>query len=279
MVDAKIEFFESACFAVAGPVSENRCKMTNLGWDISAESVKKYVLDDKVSIINDFVANGYGILELEEKDIITLNYVPKSTRLNGPIAVIGPGTGLGEALLFCDNGGKTHAVYPTEGSHADFAPRGETQRALLAHMEKSNGFCEIEQVCCGYGLVNIYNFLYCSQKNERAPNITPEEITKNALKDSCPICVESVDIFLSILGAEAANIGLKSLATGGIYITGGIVPRLLPLMKKGCLVEAFLSKGSRFHKLRSSFPLHIVTSGSLGLNGALVCCKRLLEKK
>lgn len=275
--DSEITFFDAACFAVAGPVSENRCKMTNLGWDVCADTLLKYVFVDKISIINDFVANGYGVLELDQKDLFTLNQTP--VRMNGPIAILGPGTGLGEALLFPGNDNNTYTIYPTEGSHADFAPRGDTQRALLAYMENLHGSCEIEQVCCGYGLVNIYNFLCYSQKVENVDGITPEQITKNALAGSCPLSLEAVDIFLSILGAEAANLGLKSLAEGGIYITGGIIPRLLPLLDRGFLLEAYLSRGSRFHNLRSSFPLWVVTTENLGLSGALVCGKRFLVSK
>jgi glucokinase len=266
--DSGVKFFDAGCFAVAGPVSENRCKMTNLGWDICADSLLEYVKADKISIINDFVANGYGVLELDQKDLFTLNETP--VRVNGPIAVLGPGTGLGEALLFPGNDSNAYTIYPTEGSHADFAPRGGTQRALLEYMENLHGSCEVEQVCCGYGLVNIYNFLCSSQKTENVGDLTPEQITKNALAGSCPLSLEAVDIFLSILGAEAANLGLKSLATGGIYITGGIIPRLLPLLNRGYLLEAYLSRGSRFHDLRSSFPLWVVTTENLGLSGALV---------
>lgn len=126
--DSEITFFDAACFAVAGPVSENRCKMTNLGWDVCADTLLKYVFVDKISIINDFVANGYGVLELDKKDLFTLNQTP--VRMNGPIAILGPGTGLGEALLFPGNDNNTYTIYPTEGSHADFAPRGDTQRAV-----------------------------------------------------------------------------------------------------------------------------------------------------
>ena len=194
----------------------------------------------------------------------------------GPVAVLGPGTGLGEAMLFWNDERAEYDVVPSEGSHADFAPRGETQRALLAFCEATLGECEIEQVCCGSGIVRIYDFLKEHRGAGDKPELDPAGVTTAALDGTCPVAKEAVDVFLAILGAEAANLALKCLATGGVYIGGGIPPRLMAIIQKGGLLEGYLHKACRYTGVREGFPLHIILNDKIGLAGAKVYAMRQL---
>ena len=265
----------SACFAVAGPVANDACAMTNVSWVIDGAKLEKEFKIDSVKVINDFAAVGYGVLDLKPEEMVTLN--PGSPDARGPIAVLGPGTGLGEAMLFWNDEAEEHDVIPSEGSHADFAPRGETQSALLAYCERTLGECEIEQVCCGSGIVRIYDFLRERRGAADKPELDPAGVTDAALDGSCPLCVEAVDIFLAILGAEAGNLALKCLASGGVYVAGGIPPRLMKLIGDGgTLLDAYVRKSCRYTNVRSGFPLHIILNDKIGLAGAKVFALRQL---
>ena len=267
---------DAACFAVAGPVADDKCNMTNLSWVIDGRALESTFGIASVKVINDFAAVGYGVLDLKEDEIVTLNGAVKDPE--GPIAVLGPGTGLGEAMLFFNQQAGEYAVIPSEGSHADFAPRGETQRALLAYCEETlAGECEIEQVCCGSGIVRIYEFLKKHRDAGDKPELDPAGVTDAALDGTCELCREAVDIFLAILGAEAANLALKCLASGGVYIAGGIPPRLLSIIGNGgVLLDSFLHKQCRYTGVRAGFPLHIVLNDKIGLAGAKVYAMRQL---
>jgi glucokinase len=210
----------AACFAVAGPVANDRCQMTNISWIIDGAALQKSFDIASVKVINDFAAVGYGVLDLDPDEMVTLNEGTAKSDV-GPIAVLGPGTGLGEAMLFRNATTGAYDVVPSEGSHADFAPRGDTQRALLAYCEEHLGECEIEQVCCGSGIARIYDFLRRHRSRPDLPTLDPAGVTDAALAGSCEVCVEAVEMFLEILGAEAGNLALKCLATGGVYVAGG----------------------------------------------------------
>ena len=275
----------AACFAVAGPVAENRCDMTNLSWVVDGPALEAMFDIENVRVINDFAAVGYGVLDLKPEDVVTLNEGKGATKDDaenrGPVAVLGPGTGLGEAMLFFDETLREYAVVPSEGSHADFAPRGETQRALLAYCEETlGGECEIEQVCCGSGIVRVYDFLRTYRAGgEEKPDLDPAGVTDAALDGTCDLCVEAVDIFLRILGAEAANLALKCLATGGVYVAGGIPPRLMKIIGEdgGPLLEGFLHKKCRYAGVREGFPLKVILNDKIGLAGAKVFAMRQLH--
>ena len=262
---------KAAAFACAGPVRHQRCEFTNLGWVVDASEVaKKFNLQSKV--LNDFEAVGYGVPALGEHDILVLNDVPAEDR--GPKAVLGPGTGLGEAQLFWDDAVNNYRVYPSEGSHATFAPRGWKQRALQARVEAERGHCSVERVACGSGLVRIYDFLHSDEVSNRpeVPKMkdpTPAEVSIAAVDGSDAVASEALDLFLAIVGAEASHMALRSLASGGVYIAGGIFLKVVERVKAGGVLEAFLWKASRFHeRVLKDVPLYVVLEERVGLIGS-----------
>jgi glucokinase len=271
---------DAACLAVAGPVSDNRCTLTNVsGWTIDARLLRDAWGTPACRVINDFEAVGYGVLHLEAHETLTLNEAPAVA--GAPIAVLGPGTGLGQALLTWDETAGSYKVWPSEGAHGDFAPVGDTQRALAAWVEQQTGECEIEQVCCGAGIVRIYDFLRAQPGATAAHGgLSPADVTERALADSCPVAGEAVRTFLSILGAESANLALKAMARGGVYLAGGIPTRLLPLFRAGdkSLQRAFLRPSCRFAPVRASMPLKLVLAADPGLKGALFVAKQELGR-
>jgi len=265
---------DAACFAVAGVVKDGCCHMTNTGWSIDSKILESQFPIRRVELMNDFEAIGHGIFELDAGDLITLHGGTRNP--TGPIAVVGPGTGLGEAILLWNSHSRRYDIHATEGSHADFAARGEIQHELALWVEKSLTQCEVEHVCSGPGLIRIYDFLR-SRCTESLPTLNAFEITADARSKSCPICVQAVDIFLEILGGEAANLGLKCLATGGVYIAGGIPSKMRDLVTSGSLLESFLCAGSKFSAVRASFPLYVVLNQDVGLVGAKAVAVQLLD--
>lgn len=272
----------AAAFAVAGPVKDRRCEMTNLGWVIDAADVESQ-FGIRSTVLNDFEAVGYGVPELGPEDLLVLHDVPADPK--GPKAVLGPGTGLGQAQLFWDDRLESYRVQPSEGAHATFAPRGWKQRALQAHVEKERGHCSVERVACGSGLVRIYDFLrsdepsqYPPGRMDRTKQVTPADVTTLALEGSDPVAVEALDIFIAIVGAEAGHMALRQLSTGGVYVCGGIMPKVLERVKAGGLLEAFLWKASRFTKLLKHYPLFVVTNEKVGLLGTRAQAIRILSK-
>lgn len=277
LADAALDGFpNAACFAVAGPVLQDACKLTNVPWTVAAAPLRLAWSTTAVRVINDFEAVGYSVTALRPGELIALN--DANPVQQQPIAVLGPGTGLGQALLTWDTGVSGYTVWPSEGAHADFAPIGEEQQALAAFAKATTGEAEVEKVCCGDGLTRIYAFY----AGPGAARLHAHEVASNALDGSCALCVKSVDMFLSILGAEAANLGLKALARGGIFIAGGIPPKLMPIIlsrgSQGPLQLAFRRPGCRFEPVRASMPLNLLTAAEPGLRGALALALRELEK-
>lgn len=272
---------QSAAFAVAGPVRDGRCVMTNLGWTIDAGEVQQE-FGFRAAVLNDFEAIGYGVPELTEDDLFTLHDVPPHPK--APKAVLGPGTGLGEAQLFWDEAMATYRVCPSEGAHSGFAPRGWKQLMLCHAVERELGHVDVEHVACGSGLVRIYDFLRGDEPSQY-PGVDlkrqrdPASVSKAALDGSDPFAAEALDIFLSIIGAEAANMALRGLTTGGIYIAGGIFPKVMQRVKAGGVLDAFLWRASRFHeKVLAQVPLYVVTNDRIGLLGARAQAIRLARE-
>jgi glucokinase len=271
----------AAAFAVAGPVKKadgalggGRCEMTNLGWIVDAEEVRQR-FGLACEVLNDFEAVGYGVPALDQKrDVLVLNDVPAEPR--GPIAVLGPGTGLGQCQLFWDKSSGSYTVHPSEGAHATFAPRGWKQRALQASVEHERGHCSVERVACGSGLLRIYDFLQQAQAINGPPDgskqrreTTPAGVSQAALEGADPVAVEALDMFLAIVGAEAGHMALRALSTGGVYIAGGIFPKIIERVKAGGVLEAFLWRASRFHdKVLKHTPLYVVLEEKVGLVGS-----------
>lgn len=269
---------EHACFGVAGPVVGGEVKVTNLPWELDEKKISSELGISSVRIINDLQATAYAIPHLPPSDFRDLNESAKAVK-GGPIAVIAPGTGLGEAYLTWDapNGGSN--VHASEGGHADFAPRDILQIGLLKYLLEKEGHVSYESVCSGLGVRNVHTYLEeVMPQTERSEGhrrkLEAEEdpvpiIAKVAMSDApeCDACVKTFEIFVSVLGAEAGNLALRILATGGVYIGGGIPPKILPLLSDGRFIKAFRSKG-RLSGLVSEIPVGVVLNPRAAFFGA-----------
>ena len=272
----KFDFdIDKATFGVAGPVAVGKAVITNLPWIIDEERLKDALGVSTVKLLNDLEAIAWSVSSLEENDIYALNDYGEPEK-GGTIAVIAPGTGLGEAFLVWD--GSRFLAQASEGGHADFAPTNELEIELLRYLLKKHDHVSYEMVCSGIGIPNIYNYFKDSgrmevpawlvRELENVQDPTPL-IINTALKKggSCPICEATLDMFIALLGAEAGNMALKILPTGGVYLGGGIPPRILPQLQKGLLMQNFLHKG-RMSKLLSSLPVNVILKPDMALTGA-----------
>ncbi len=265
------EAIEWASFGVAGPVEEGRCRATNLAWVVDSRELAEDLKLKKVFLINDLEANAYGLRALGPKELFILNPGKKQT---GHGALIAAGTGLGEAGLFWN--GKEFIPIPSEGGHSDFSPRDDLEIELWHDLRNRFGHVSFERVLSGPGIYNLYRFLIDSGKEKESPEVKkllekelqPKVITEAALKKSCKACMRTLTWFVSLYGGEAGNLALKFLALGGVYIGGGIAPKILPYLKEGPFMQAFCAKG-RFSALLSSMPVRIVLNENTALLGAL----------
>jgi glucokinase len=264
---------DAASFGVAGPVMAGRVKTTNLPWQIDGEILRKTLRGSPVRVVNDLDAIAHAIPLLEPADLKTLS--AGTSAPGGAIAVIAPGTGLGEAFLTWD--GKGYQAHPSEGGHADFAPTTARELDLLRFLQGRFEHVSIERVCSGRGLPNLYVYLketgfaeepaWLAKQLETAADPTPV-IVKAAQGDPpCALCVATLDMFVSIMGAEAGNLALKVLATGGVYVAGGMPRRILPVLTQGAFMQSFRRKG-RLVDLLGRVPVHIVLNPKVGLMGA-----------
>jgi len=272
--DAEKAQVVAACFGCPGPVRDGRLKLTNLPWELDQRLLAKSLGIEHIFLINDLEANGYGIPELAPEALFTL-FAGDPAGV-GHRGVVSAGTGLGEALLIWDAKSRRHHPLPTEGGHADYAPRTEQEIALLRYLQRTlNGRVSYERVVSGIGIKNIYAFLRDDQKMEE-PDWLRERIAKedpNAVIGQCgedgssSICAEALKMFVSSYGAEAGNVALKVLAMGGIYLGGGIAPKILKTMQNGEFVAAFLDKG-RLSPLLHAVPVRIILDDTCALLGA-----------
>jgi len=262
----------AACFGVPGPVRDGRLRLTNLPWTLDSRELSSSLGIDHVFLINDLEANGYGVAELSAEQIFTLSEGDASQM--GNRALIAAGTGLGEGLLIWN--GRTHTPYPSEGGHGDFAPRNEDEIDLLRFLQqKYNGRISYERVVSGMGLTNIYEFLRevrgMEEPNWLAERMAQEDpngvITEFALAAKSEICEKALDMFVSIYGAEAGNLALKLLCVGGLYVGGGIAPRIIEKLKDGTFMKAFTDKG-RLSQLLVNMPVRIILESKAALLGA-----------
>lgn len=260
-----------ACFGVAGPVLNQRCAATNLPWIVDADQIGRRFEIATVSLLNDLEVCAYGTLGLSEVEYATLNQGDE--QLDGNRAVIAAGTGLGEAVLYGSGG--QYFPSPSEAGHADFAPRNGIEIALLEHLLKRYSRVSYERVLSGPGLSNIYRF-FKAHAHGKEPRWLSERlenedagrvITEAALAGESETCVKALDLFVSIYGAEAGNLALRSLATGGIYIGGGIAPKILKKLQDGVFMKAFLNKG-RFGSLLERMPVRVILDPKAALYGA-----------
>jgi glucokinase len=262
----------AACFGVPGPVRDGRLRLTNLPWTIDSRELSADLGIEHVFLINDLEANGYGVAELAADQIYTLSEGDASQI--GNRALLAAGTGLGEGLLIWN--GHSHTPYPSEGGHTDFAPRNEDEIDLLRFLkQKYNGRISCERVVSGMGLTNIYYFLRevrgIDEPAWLAERIASEDpnavITELALAAKSEICEKALDMFVSAYGSEAGNLALKLLSVGGVYIGGGIAPRILEKLKDGTFMKAFTDKG-RLSQLLVNTPVRVILESKTALMGA-----------
>ncbi len=259
---------EAACFAVAGPVFADRAEVTNLTWSLDAMALGKKFSIGRVSLINDFYAVALGVPILAPSDMLVLN---EGSRINfAPIAILGAGTGLGEANLVHD--GRKWNVVPSEGGHADFAPQDEEQSRLFLAMHAKYGHVSWERLLSGRGLVNIHNFL--SNEDRPYEEDGPTEIAK-ALANGDAVAARTFAIFVDIYGAEAGNMALRLLARGGVYLAGGVAAKNVAQFTDGRFLTAFLRKG-RFQNILGAIPVNLITNPKVGLLGAAEMANRQL---
>jgi glucokinase len=263
----------AACFGVPGPVRNGRLRLTNLPWTLDSRELAAALEIEHVFLINDLEANGYGVAELSAEQIFTLSEGDASQA--GNRALLAAGTGLGEAILIWN--GHSHVPCPSEGGHTDYAPRNEDEIDLLRFLkQKYNGRISFERVVSGMGLTNIYEFLrevrgmdepaWLAEKIAAVhdPNAV---ITEMALAAKSEICEKALDMFVSAYGAEAGNLALKVLSVGGLYVGGGIAPRILDKLKDGTFMKAFTDKG-RLSQLLVNMPVRIILDSRAALLGA-----------
>lgn len=253
---------EAACFAVAGPVWGGRAEITNLHWEMSEEDLANAFPIGRVSLINDFHAVALGVPLLKDDDLVSLQKGERDP--SQPVAILGAGTGLGEAYLV---GGE---VVSSEGGHCDFAPQDEEQARLFVHLHERYGHVSWERVTSGMGLVNIFTFL-------GGPELEASDI--GALAESGDERARrAFAIFVDAYGAEAGNMALKALTRGGVFLAGGIAAKNVPWFTGGRFIEAFLRKG-RFRELMETFPVDLIVNEEVGLLGATAGARRLLESR
>lgn len=263
----------SACFGVPGPVRDGRLRLTNLPWTLDSRELATGLNIQHVFLINDLEANGYGIAELTASQIYTLREGDPSQI--GNRALIAAGTGLGEGLLAWN--GRIHVPYPSEGGHVDYAPRNEDEIALLRYLQqKYNGRISFERVVSGMGMTGIYEFLrdvkgvqepvWLAEKIASVPDPN-SVITEMGLAAKSELCEKTLDMFVSAYGAEAGNLALKVLSVGGLYVGGGIAPRILEKLTDGTFLKAFTDKG-RLSQLLINMPVRIILESRAALMGA-----------
>src|SRR5580693_8487489 len=263
-----------ACFGIAGPVRQGRVETSNLPWVVEQSQLAKQLHVPATFLINDLEASAWGVSALAASDLVPLNHV--SGKAVGNQAMIAPGTGLGEAGLFWD--GSRHHVFACEGGHTDFAPRGELQIELLRFLATKFGHVSYERILSGPGLVNVYEFLCASGCGKDSAELSAAmkagdpaaAISQAALTGKDSLAGKALDLWIAVYGAETSNLGLKIMSTGGLFLAGGISPKILPKLKGSLFMEAFLDKG-RMRPLVEAMPVHVVTNEKAGLLGAARC--------
>ena len=261
----------AACFGIAGPVIDNHCETTNLPWVVDGPTIGSRFSIPRVQLLNDLEATAYGILSLRSDELEVLN-VGNPPKKRQALALIAAGTGLGEGILFWD--GRSYRPMPSEGGHADFAPNNDQEIDLLRYLRSQYLHVSYERILSGPGLQAIYEFLRDTKKNEptwlaekiKAGN-PAAEIAQAGLQGQAEIARQALDLFASIYGAETGNLALKALSLDGVYVGGGIAPKLITKLKDGTFMKGFLNKG-RYKKLLSNMPVKVIMNQQTALLGA-----------
>ncbi|MFP2928021.1 glucokinase [Pyxidicoccus sp. 3LG] len=269
-----------ACFGIAGPVTEDSCRTTNLRWVVEARSLEHILGVPRVTLVNDFHALAIGITVLPASDFAVLNDAPSDP--SGPWVLLGAGTGLGEAVVVRKGNG--YGVIASEGGHTDFAPRDELEIDLLRYLLKRHERVSYERILCGRGLVTLYEFVRGRAPEAESPAVREELaaasgdaapiISRHGLAGDDPLCTQALSMFVSIYGAEAGNLALKVVARGGVFVAGGIAPKILPRLLEGSFRASFVAKG-RLSPLLEATPVKVVLNADAGLLGAASLAARV----
>lgn len=274
---------DAVCFGVAGAVRDGTVEATNLPWTVSARQISSELGVADVELVNDLEANAHGIAMLDQTDFVVLNAGAPGS--GGNRALISAGTGLGEAGLL-DEGGGNYRPFPSEGGHADFAPRNELELDLFRYLMGRFEHVSYERVLSGPGLHNIYQFLRDTGRGEEPAWLAEQiaqgdpsaAIAKSALEGTSEICVHALDMFVSIYGAEAGNLALKFIAIGGTFVGGGIAPKILRKLSSSAFMKAFQAKG-RVSSLLKDIPVRVITNDKTALLGAGRVAAKMLAAK
>jgi glucokinase len=258
---------DAACFGVAGPVTGDTAQLTNVPWHVDARQVARQFAIGRAALLNDLQAMAYSVPVLQPSELHTIQ--SGEALRGGNMALIAAGTGIGEALLHNIDG--RFVPSPSEGGHADFAARSERDIEVLRVLTERAGRAEVEGVLSGPGLVNLYHVTHGARCSEVDPDDAdaPAQISTAALERRCASCVEALQLFVEAYGAEAGNLALRSVSTGGLFIGGGIAPKILPALTDGRFLQAFLDKAP-LRELLVHVPVHIILNAEAGLLGAAV---------
>ncbi|MCU7848847.1 MAG: glucokinase [Candidatus Thiodiazotropha sp. (ex Lucinoma kastoroae)] len=262
---------DRACFGLAGPVIDQICETTNLPWRVSARKINRQFGFEASWLLNDLDANAWGIEILDSSDIYTLN--PGAANAAGNRSIISAGTGLGEAGLYWD--GRAYHPFPSEGGHSEFSPTNSLEFSLYQALSERYGHVSWERLVSGPGLETLYNYLIryhdaeiptWLQQKMNDMGAAPA-ISTAGLDSADPVCRESLELFTHLYAREAGNHALKIMATGGVYLGGGIAPQILPILKQGLFMEAFVAKG-RMRHIMEAMPVRVILNDKAALNGA-----------
>jgi glucokinase len=270
----------SACFGIAGPVINGRCRATNLPWVVSEAQMKRRFHWRHVRLFNDLAAAAVAVPLLRRSEQVFLN--KGIVQKKGNLALLSPGTGLGQAMLIYKDG--VYVPLSSEGGHVGFSPTTEAEIELWRYLRKKYGHVSVERVLSGPGLVNVYSWLRDSGRFEEPlwlkalmkEGDPAKAISENALRRRQALCVESLRSYVSMLGSAAGNLALTSMAVGGIYLGGGIPPKILPALKKGAFLKAFMAKG-RFADFLAQIPVRVILNDKAALLGAAHTAFEALE--
>lgn len=273
----------SAAFGIPGPVENGIVKSTNLPWIIDEKVLSKNANISKVKIVNDLTATAFEIPYLKPDEVILIKGGKKENKSNNYV-VVAPGTGLGQAFLICENDKKI--VIPSEGGHSDFAPTNQIETELFLYLYKKFNRVSYERIISGSGLPNVFNFLvesgYAKPKNETLERMKTEDkaavISELAINGSDKVCEKALDIFISVLGAHCGNLVITLLATGGVYLAGGIPIKILPKLKTKTFTDSFNNKG-RLKEIVESTPIYVLNHNTAALNGAAKIAYELIKEK
>lgn len=269
-----------AAFGIAGPVQGRAVQTTNLPWHICADALQQRFALLSCTLLNDLEATANGLPALCSADLLTLQVGAPAAQ--GNQAIIAAGTGLGEAGLFWD--GQQHHPFATEGGHTSFSPSNTLEFGLLRHLQQQFGHVSWERVVSGMGIVSVHEFL-CAYRNVAVPDELAQAmlngdaaavIAQAALTNQDEICTETMRLFVALYAAEAGNLALKTMSRGGIYLGGGIAPKILPLLQSSEFMDAFLNKG-RMRPLLEAMPVQVILNDRTALYGSALCAARLMN--